>query len=115
MRMRAKYVRICHASARGVAERWREQYGRDGWPNTVSGSSKETYEKLCGLGTNPTIEAVDAIISNKSWTHLSCDGCSEYVLAAIELGEYETHTFCFTCIREAMAIIEDADKAKGEA
>jgi len=107
IRMRAKYVTIVRASARGVAERWHEQYGRGGeWRNTVSGSSKDTYDRLVALGENPSIADAAKVIGNKSWTYISCNGCNDDVERAVQIGEYEGKTFCQVCVREAAAALE---------
>lgn len=53
-----------------VAERWREQYP-EGEPDR-----DEIYE--CLVSRKPsTVEAVEEIIGNDSWTILECDVCDE--------------------------------------
>lgn len=101
--MRAKYVVIVTASARGVAERWKSQYyDRNGaWITTANGPSDKLYNQLCALGPSPDIEAVATILGNKSWTHLTCGGCSESVMKAVRIGEYDGKVYCAECISEA--------------
>lgn len=104
--MRAKYVSVHHASARGVAERWRNRYWRVGmWPDTCNGSSEEIYKNLCVLGPVPGIDAVADVIGNKSWSYLTCCGCSEYVKRAVSIGEDEPKLYCDTCVTEAFHVL----------
>jgi len=110
MRMRAKYVSVEHASAVGVDERWRSQYQRDGkWWNSSLGTSEEIHRRLVALGRVPDIAAVADIIGNKSWSYISCDGCSDYVEKAVRLGaEYsDGKVFCMVCIAEANHAINE--------
>lgn len=105
--MRAKYVTIVKASGSGVADRWARQYQRENgtWIDTELAKSQAIHQKLCALGDNPKPRDVADIIGNKSWSFISCDGCSDYVEVAVEIGQHETHTFCATCIDEASAIL----------
>lgn len=106
IRMRAKFVTVHHASGVGVAERWRGQYYRDGkWLATYSGPGNVEYEKLLALGSNPDIAAVAEIIGNKGWSYITCDGCAENVEIAVAIGEYETKSYCRTCITEAAHVL----------
>jgi hypothetical protein len=102
--MRAKYVSIEVASARGVADRWFQGRFRDSvWIRDLDAG---IHERLLSLGDNPSIEAASEIIGNKSWTHVSCSGCSSYVDRGVRLGEsYEGHVYCRTCIEEAHQIL----------
>lgn len=75
-------VNVSIATGRGVAERWRLQYLQtekyyQGATPQVSDAQK-TYEALLALGDCPEVEAVDAVVGNKSWTHIFCDGCATY-------------------------------------
>lgn len=101
-----KRVTVAVASGRGVAERWRSQYQRDGkWTRTVSGDSEVTYNKLCDLGPNPDIDAVAEAIGNKSWGHLSCSGCSDHVVRAASFGcDYNERDIllCEPCLRDGL-------------
>jgi len=108
MRMRAKYVQLRHASATGVAQRWYSQYCRDGNWAKVSWKDpgpEEKYQALLALGEQPSLEAVNGIIGSRSWTHLTCDGCSDYVVLAVALGDLEPKTYCSTCLEEAHYIL----------
>ena len=43
-----KRVSVSVASGRGVAERWRTQYQRDGkWTRTAKGDSEQIYNAIC--------------------------------------------------------------------
>jgi len=104
------------ASARNVAERWRRQYQRDQpghqWLQTAKGSSEDIYNKLCALGEVPDVEAVAAIIGNKSWGHLRCAGCDDDVLRGVRLnGEYGGGVLlCRACAVEAALAFEEPSK-----
>ena len=104
-----KRVSVSVASGRGVAERWRTQYQRDGkWTTTVSGDSKKVYERLCKLGENPDIDVVAGIIGNKGWAHLSCNGCGDYVVRAANLTrEYSDNEnlLCEACLKDGLAAL----------
>ena len=94
------------ASGRGVTEKWHRQYGiENSWPNTVSGSSKATYDKLVGLGADPTADAVAEVIGNKSWTHPYCRGCEEYVAVVMAFGDDERAHVCGRCLQAAGAAV----------
>lgn len=110
MRIRAKYVDVRIASGRGVAARWESQYREDGkWKKTPIGvklrDSEQVYSSLCELGDNPLIDKVAEIIGNKSWSYISCDGCTDYVERAVAIGEYDPKAYCETCIKEAHAAL----------
>lgn len=113
MRMRARYVCVEHASARGVADRWRAQYECNGkWAASLNGNSEVTYNQLCALGKQPDIAKVAEIIGNKSWSYLSCDGCDDHVEAAIRIGENrydDAKVYCVTCVREAAAVLSELE------
>lgn len=103
--MRPKYVSIEVATARGVALRWERARVRDGkWLRDVDQS---ICERLHALGEAPSISDAAEIIGNKSWSYLTCAGCSEYVDRGVRLGgEYEEgKIYCQTCINEAHQIL----------
>lgn len=105
-------VSISVASARGVADRWREQYyERDGrkWSSTVSGPAEKVYDQLCALGQNPDIDIVAKIIGNESWSHLLCSGCNERVKAAVSFGSNYSDNELLLCA----PCVEDAARALG--
>lgn len=97
-------ITIAIASGKGVAERWSRQYGDD-WRSVVGidgrESSKEIYELLCGLGSDPDMDKVDRIIGNKSWTRVTCASCGDAVDRAAEFG-YDTVKVCADCMRAAL-------------
>ena len=105
MRIRGKYVNVVKATGANVAERWRKSYQKalGGWTHIVSGASEDKYNALIALGPNPDITDVVAVIGNEAWTHINCDGCSEYVDTAIQIGEYDPKSYCRVCITEAAA------------
>lgn len=103
MKVRAKYVSIERAYPLGVAERWHQQYYRDGKWVEHAPNAEAVYNQLVALGqtTNPAVVA--DITGNKSWSYISCDGCLDYVERAVQIGAEgsERHRFCATCIAEA--------------
>lgn len=103
--MRAKYVSIEVASARGIAQRWERERVRDGkW---IREGDQGICENLYALGDTPSISAAADIIGNKSWTYLTCAGCSDYIDRGVRMGaDYEEgKIYCSTCINEAHQII----------
>ena len=112
---KTKCVSIEIASARGVADKWKEQYfdskGRE-WMVTSFGPSKAVYEKLCAFGKNPDIDAVAKVIGNKSWSYISCDSCWSYVNKAVRLGgEFgESKIYCSSCVEQAHKALEGSKK-----
>lgn len=111
---RAISIRV--ASAKGVADRWREQYyNRNGntWPNTVSGSSEVVYNKLVELGPDPDPDQAAIAIGNESWTHVRCEGCNGEFLTGVAIGDYEVKTFCLSCVEMAAKRLRAWLKVRG--
>jgi hypothetical protein len=109
-------ISVIIASARGVAEAWRRQYQRDGkWADTVKGSSRATYRKLCALGKRPGIAQVAKVIGNKSWSYLTCAGCRAHIVRAVQIGEsWDTSAplFCECCLDEALTAIRTKPRGR---
>ncbi len=105
-------VKVQVASARGVAERWRAQYQRDGkWTRTVTGDSEVVYNKMCDLGENPDIAKIADAIGNKSWSYISCAACAEYVTRAADLTPPYTDNailICRPCLEDAIRAMDAA-------
>lgn len=81
-------------------------YERKGeFMHNARGSTKTVYDQLCALGDDPNIDAVAEAIGNKSWSYLTCEGCTEYVKTAVAIGEHEPKLYCDICIREAMELL----------
>lgn len=101
-------LRTTRDMIRGVAERWRVQYGISGtWTRTISGDSEKVYKRLLALPDTATAKDVEAIIGNDSWTRLTCDQCDREVDAVVELGQrpdYASHAadICLDCLRTAL-------------
>ncbi|WP_417744813.1 hypothetical protein [Rosistilla oblonga] len=95
-------------NANAAAEAWKEQFA--GWPAGSGWKHKghETvYTKLLALGKNPDPDNINKITGNKSWTEVRCDECSEYVEAAVQLGQEpdyasSTATVCVSCLKKAL-------------
>ena len=97
-----------------AAERWKRQYCEEGkWGSTVSGSAKKTYDAIIAAGTD--LNAIDAAIGNKSWTHYSCSSCGEYFDFGVQMLEpdYETTPyFCSECIMKAAQLVQYHEQGK---
>ena len=93
-------------AARAAAD-WRIHYADgDRWKTIARGSTREVYDKLVALGSDPLPGDVNSIIGNESWTEVTCDECSRSVEAIVRLGQapdYESSTaeVCFDCLRAA--------------
>ena len=112
-------VLIRTADGHGVADRWQSQYQHpvDGWRRTAHGPAKEVYERLCDLGQTPSAAATAEVIGNKSWSYLTCDGCSEYVERAVEFtdsGSERNPLLCAPCIELARAALSDSKTGVGD-
>jgi hypothetical protein len=105
-------VSVAVATGRGVADRWREQYFERHdrkWSRTVDGPAEKKYDKLCALGPNPDIAKVVKVIGNKSWTHLTCNACNDYVVRAVSFGaDYSDREIllCSDCIGQAAMVLK---------
>ena len=94
------------ASARGVQQRWKDTYQGTGKP--MSETWSKIYDQLVELGENPALDKVAEIIGNKLWSHITCDGCSDYVERAVAIGDdQESRAYCETCIQEASIVLAD--------
>lgn len=75
----------------------------------------KTGEKLAQLdGETATVEEVNKIIGNNSWTRLTCNECGAHVTAVIEVGEpsdYESRTahLCRPCLERALEFLARED------
>ena len=92
--------------AKAAAKAWDDQYWN---PNE---KQKSVSEKL-HAEKNLTVERVNEIIGNDSWTTLHCSECNTYVDAVVEVGQpadYESETawLCRSCVRKAWRLIENA-------
>lgn len=93
-------------NAKGMADRWRDVYCRNG--NWLYDDGKRTiWEKLAALGTNPHPDDVDAAIGNGSWTECRCDECRGLFEEVVEVGQepdYESATarICKGCLTMAL-------------
>jgi hypothetical protein len=94
---------------RGVAERWREQYG-----NYRDPSKQRITAELAAIDDEvATAEEVKAIIGNDSWAgQKRCNECGERSWEVVQLGEepdFESATACICegCLRKALKLIKD--------
>lgn len=98
----------------GVPERWKQQYfGLDGWRSTRADNREDTYHALKALDLASCTEAdIEAVIGNRSWTRLECDGCEREVdkicfLRSHSQNEYGSCSYCKDCLAGALKAIED--------
>ena len=96
-------IKVIEATAADVAERWRKHYEREDhkWLKVSHGDAHKIYDRLCDLGPNPNIEKVAEVLGNKSWSHINCGSCGEYVSRVVALGEYDPKMYCPECITKA--------------
>jgi hypothetical protein len=100
----------------GVAAAWERQYYHRGgsgcdaqWSWTMNGDSATIYRQLAALDpATATLEQVERIVGNRSWTRLDCDGCEAEVTEAVEVadndGDWST-TLCRACLTAALALL----------
>ncbi len=89
-----RLVVVSAASPSDVAERWRQQY-----PAGDCAPDKEAiYRRLIAL-KKPTVEAVERIIGNQSWTNVLCDVCIQYRRSAVRFND--AATVCLRCLNNA--------------
>jgi hypothetical protein len=87
-----------------VAERWKDQYFYidEGWRLFLrQGNAENTYNSIIEA---KTLDEVDTVIGNISWTHNSCHGCSTFTRKALikfDDGEY-TKQYCKSCVKEML-------------
>lgn len=99
--------------AKSAARRWRAQYKKY-WdtPHELNESTKEKYERLVELGTDPNPDEVDRIIGNDSWTCVRCRECDKRVEKAVMVGkrlddEYPMVCVCMGCLKAAVALMKE--------
>lgn len=108
---------IIHATARGVAERWHDQYrtGAGGWRELRERNSGDIYHKLLALGDDPSPAAVNVIIGNASWTTLPCSGCGAGSPWLVRFGDApftrDDVQICQACISDAARLIASVASA----
>ena len=92
-----------------VAKEWKESYFHFG--EFSDEKSERIYNKLNALPANATAEMVTAITGYSYWITLSCDECGAAVKSAAFFEEYQNEfTLCATCLREALAKVEEAER-----
>lgn len=85
--------------ANSVAKKWLGQY-----PETrYKGTDKwDIYENLVLLGDNPSIEQVNEVIGNNSWTRIVCDNCNSDVDSAVKFTVFDSDfLICKDCLSAA--------------
>jgi len=102
---------------RGVAERWKQQYFKNGdWRYD---DKQHIFDELKKLDLNTASKiTVDGIIGNRSWTNVECSECGYFHDAVRECGatyNYESATamLCRDCLKNALDELEDALADKG--
>lgn len=105
-------IKIASAVAENVAARWMETYydkKNDLWRETAFGDTQVVHQKLLACANDP--EKLAAIIGNKSWTHISCDGCSESVSIAAVFSSGGEPSLCLNCLTSAQAALKAVKEA----
>jgi len=95
-----------------VSERWKNTYEKNGdwgqvWLNgrKTRGSAKEIYNELLLC---KTIEEVEKVIGNNSWTALRCDSCGALVEELVKFCGHsdEPYSVCKDCLTKALGMLE---------
>ena len=96
-----------------VAQRWNNQYRSKQWDGTDKRAIGQAIRALDLL--TATEDDVASIIGNRSWTRLQCDQCEREVERVVQIAgtnEYGPDNLCETCLRQAVALLEEADRVK---
>ncbi len=96
------------SAAAEAPQRWDEQYAN--FPD-IDGTKATIARELKKLGKSPDPDAIDRIIGNDSWTHLTCNECGDSVDAVVQVGQepdYESATaeLCIKCVKAAVELLE---------
>lgn len=87
----------------GIAERWREQYETStSWRPIMAGDSQAIYQKIL---ESTSLDEVDAVIGNRSWTHDMCTVCNKMTrkrLYHFDVCDYHTAAVCKKCLKKAL-------------
>lgn len=94
---------------KSTAQRWKYQYFTvhgDRWSSTVKGCAQKTHDDILKC---KTLDQVDKVIGNSSWTHNMCSNCYETsrdIMLSTEVngGEYQM-LFCRSCLKKALKIL----------
>lgn len=99
-----------------AAEAWKKQYFRKiSWLQCLNKEGSEfIYEELKSLGNHPSINDVNEIIGNKSWTILYCDECESEVQIVVIFENFndpdEKANICPDCIKKAFKLLNEKKK-----
>ena len=91
---------------KGVAARWKLQYGYKVYGNT---DKDRIYERLLALGDSITKAQADEIIGTSGWTRLRCNECGQDVDAVVSVGDssnYDSANVCRKCLLKALRLHE---------
>lgn len=98
---------------RNICEKWYRcywvaTYGIDEW---IHPESEEIYKKLLALDLETcSVEDVDAIIGNSTWTQLHCDECDKNVDKVVLIGicdeDRDVPQYCSQCILKAVELLQ---------
>lgn len=93
-----------------------KKYAREFYKEGKMGFRSTLGEKIClleDLGPNPSLEDVDRIMENDSWTRVKCRECGDNVELAIR---FAGRTICPGCLLNAVDLVnrgEHLDKLQG--
>lgn len=91
-----------------VAARWRDTYCVNGvweWDDKLA-----IYERLVELGESPSVDQVNEVIGNPSWTQCYCCSCESTVRRAVLFHEDDGYV-CKNCVAHAFTLF--SPKAEG--
>ena len=113
MRMKPSHVALRKATGKGVADNWHDayytNYGNQWRPGklTCGRTAKQVHEELSALGDNASLDAIEEVIGNKSWSYPACDGCGDNCDSVVAIGdESRALSYCKTCLEEALSLFE---------
>jgi hypothetical protein len=91
-----------------VAVRWRNQYPFSAGRGSKDGA-RDIYLKLCELRPGASVEQVEAIIGNNTWTSEYCEECGQMVEGVAVLGSCDSECrarICLDCLKKAVTALE---------
>ena len=95
-------IRLVRGTAANIVERWERQYHK-----TADTEKSEITKKLRAFHS-PSVEEVEKIIGNESWTKVWCGSCLEYKASCVQIGSGdETVTVCATCLACAALLLRE--------
>ena len=108
--------------ATAAAAAWKSHYFRNGaWRvQWTSLNPERIHERLVKLGDTPSVQAVNEVIGNDSWTRTDCLNCGDRGVPVVRLGLGcdDRIDICGDCLQVALSMMDhddDPEKALMEA